>query len=232
MKLHYCLQLSPEWWAIRRGYPTASAFDRILTPTGKRSAQQKGYIAELVAELMELDGSGPSAFAGHGKIGTPAMQKGRDAEPEARAFYEMEHGRRVQQVGFAVSACGRFGCSPDGLVGDDGMLELKVPMGKTHAAYLMDGELPSEYRPQVHGQLVVSKRKWVDFMSYCPGLPHLTIRVTPDDYTSLLAEALDEFHDLYLKTLERFNGLHLHPMYRQAEPADPGPDAVTYAEEY
>lgn len=233
MKIHYCAQYSPAWWAVRNGYPTASDANRILTPKGKKSAAWTTYISELCAALLELPGSGPSAFSENGRMGNPAMQAGRDAEPEARKFYTLHTGNRVQQVGFVESSCKRYGCSPDGVIGTEGGLELKCPMGKTHAAYVIKGGLPNEYRPQVHAQLVVTGWKWVDFMSYCPGQPPVLVRVEPDDYTKLMAEALDEFHDRYVKILgETFHGLHLHPMYRQAEPADPGPDAVTYAEEY
>lgn len=191
MKIFKCVQYTPAWWEARRGIVTASAADRILTPTGKVSAQQDGYIAELIADIVDLS---PNAFSERGRIGTAAMEAGRQAEPKARNWYSMVRNVNVQQVGFVLSDCGRFGGSPDGLVGEEGGLELKCPLLKTQAGYLMDGEvLPNDYKPQVHFHLIVTNRPWWDFMSYAEGLPPLLIRVTPDDYTVKLAEALADF---------------------------------------
>jgi hypothetical protein len=197
-----CIQYDPSWWEARRGIPTASGFDRIITPTGKPSAQADGYIDELIGDLVDLR---PNAFSERGRMGTPEMQAGRDAEPAARAWYALESGADVKQVGFCLSDCGRFGCSPDGLVGDDGVLELKCPMLKTQSSYLRKAELPNDYRPQVHGHLLVTGRKWVDFMSYAPGLPTFRVTVVPDEYTAKLKAALDEFLVRYAEALAKFN---------------------------
>ena len=87
----------------------------------------------------------------------------------------------VQQVGFCLEDGGRYGCSPDGLVGDDGLVELKNPQGKTAVEYLLKGELPTTYFQQVQGQLLVTERAWCDFVSYYPGLPLLVLRVARDE---------------------------------------------------
>ena len=198
MKVHMMIQYSPEWWEVRRGIPTASAFDRILTPGGKLSGQSDGYIDELVGDAFCLN---PNFMTERPM--NHAMRAGLEAEPEARRFYEMENPTRtVQQVGFCLTDDGRFGCSPDALVGDDGVLELKCPQAKTQVGYLRDGTLPSEYRPQVHGHLLVTGRPWVDFCSYCPGLPPLVVKVMPDEFTVKLRNALEAFHDTYLKVLQ------------------------------
>lgn len=198
MKTFMCVQYSPEWWQIRRGVVTASAADRIITPTGKPSAQADGYIAELIADLVELS---PNAFSDRGRMGTPAMEAGRQAEPTARDWYSLTRNVDVQQVGFIRSECGRYGASPDGMIDkaeEPGSLELKCPLLKTHAKYLMEGQvLPSEYKPQVHFQLLVTRRKWVDFMSYAEGLPPLLVRVVPDSYTLLMANMLHDFLTRY-----------------------------------
>lgn len=197
-------QLSPAWYAAKLGIPSTSNFDRIITPgTGKLSKSADKYAAELIAELFCLD---------HGAMTeTPmnaAMRHGVSCEPEARAWYAMERNCEVTIVGGCTTEDGRFWASTDGLVGEDGVLELKCPKGATHAGYLFDGgKLPDEYKPQVHGELLVTGRQWVDFVSYVAGMPRqILVRVERDEYTVKLAKALDEFHVRYLELLELVKG--------------------------
>lgn len=207
MRVIECRQLTPEWWEARRGVPTASQFGRILTPkTLKPSAQADAYIDELIGDLVSLN---PPVFSQNGY--TAAMTAGREFEPEARRFYEMERGVDVREVGFVMDDLGRFGCSPDGLVGDDGGLELKCPLPKTHAGYLREGGLPVEYAPQVHGSLVVTGRAWWDFLSYAPGLPEVLVRVTPNEYTEALREALEVFWARYMEAMDKFKANRRQP---------------------
>lgn len=189
MKTFFMVQYSPEWWEARAGIPTASNFGRILTASGKLSAQADDYACELIGEAMNPSAPFFTERGGH----TAAMRNGQNTEPEARKYYTLETGNAVQQVGFCLTDDGRFGCSPDGLVGDDGCLELKCPLAKTQIGYLLEGKLPTEYRPQVHGQLIVTGRAYVDFLSYVPLLNPLLIRVTADEYTDRLRVALDSF---------------------------------------
>jgi hypothetical protein len=202
MKIIDCKQYSPEWWSARRGVPTASRFDEIITPsTGKKSGQAKAYMAELAGDVACLN---PNFFSERdAKPKSYAMAAGTANEPHARLFYEMERSAEVQQVGFVMSDCGRFGCSPDGLVGEDGGLELKCPMLKTQAQYVLGGTLPVEYRPQVHGTLIITGRPWWDFLSYSPGLPPLLVRVEPDEYTEALRQFLNEFFEEYQVVLKK-----------------------------
>ena len=180
-------QGSPEWFEARKGLPTASCFSKIITPkTGKLSASVDAYIAELIAETKEDTTE---------QIRSYWMERGRLLEGEARAWYEFETDSDVEQVGLILNH--GVGYSPDGLADPKGGLEIKCPMPKTHIKYLMAGEIPIEYKPQLHGGLYVAELDWIDFLSYCPGYNPLLIRVVPDDYTKQLAEALAIFLERY-----------------------------------
>ncbi len=192
-------QYSPEWWKERRGVPTASEFGSIMTAkTMKLAAAHETYIHRLIGDLFDLE------YGKKDDIATAAMRRGTEMEPEAREFYEVQNKADVRQVGFCLDTTGRFGCSPDGLVGEDGCLELKNPSAHTHVAWTLAGGLPDEHRAQVHGHLIVTGRKWCDFLSYYPGLPPLVVRTEPDEYTAKLAAALDEFWTKYQTALALF----------------------------
>lgn len=199
-------QYSPEWWNARRGLPTSSQFSRICTPSkGEYIAQASGYMHELIASLYD-----PS----YGEVDdykSAAMKNGTIMEPEARRFYEFERDAKVDDVGLCCTDDSKLGASPDGLVGDDGCLEIKSPLHKTQVAYLLDGDLPREYRCQVHGHLIVTGRDWCDFISYARGLPHLLVRVTPGSFTDSLRECLDQFCDEYAKAREQFASMYGPP---------------------
>ena len=115
-------------------------------------------------------------------------------EAEAREMYEFITGQTVVQVGFCLSnGCG---ASPDGLVGDNGILEIKCPLIYTHVSYLLENKVPTDYFQQVQGQLAVTGRQWCDFMSYYPGLKPLIIRATRDEaFISALNRELSAFND-------------------------------------
>lgn len=195
MKLHDCIQTSPAWWELRRARPTASDFDRICTPAkGDYAKAADTYINELIGAIVRFDPAGMTE-----KPMNAAMRHGVDCEPEARNWYAFDSGMEVRQVGFVTTDDGGLGCSPDGLVvGNDGRivggLELKCPQPATHVSYLRDGKLPTEYKPQVHGQLIVmGEVEWIDFVSYCDGFDPLKVRVVPDDFTATLRKHLDRF---------------------------------------
>ena len=118
-------------------------------------------------------------------------------EPAARSWYSFDRNVDIREVGFCLSSCGRFGCSPDGLIGEKGALEIKVPNMKTHIRYLREGVLPNAYKPQVHGTLLVTGREWVDFVSYSVSdeLPSLVVRVYPNEFTQALKVELNKFLD-------------------------------------
>lgn len=195
MKVYGFPQYSDEWNEIRAGIPTASCADKILTPTGKLSAQSDKYLNELLAER-----------AGYGDAPTEPtewMLRGLEMEPEARAYFEFEKGLTVTEVGFITNEDGTAGCSPDGLI--DGAIgwESKCPKASTQIGYLRTGELPAYYKPQVHFSMAVTGLdKWW-FMSYFPGLDPLIVLVERDEYTEKVAAAVKQFTDRLAAESER-----------------------------
>jgi hypothetical protein len=165
-------QYSPEYWAAKLGKPSSSKFGLILTTKGEKSAQAKKYMLKLAGERV--------AGVAEETYQNGVMRRGLELEAEAREYYEFITGQEVRQVGFCLADEGPWGASPDGLIGEEGCLEIKCPTMAVHVGYLLGGVLPSDYFQQVQGQLAVTGRPWVDFLSYYPGLPHLLVRVGPE----------------------------------------------------
>lgn len=198
MRVIDCEPYDDKWWRTRCGMPSTSEFGNIITPKKQEfAAAARSYAIQLIAD--QFDGNyGPQS-----EFQTQAMKDGHRMEPEARNYYEFHRDCELTPVGGVISDCGRFWSTPDSLVGSDGCLEIKNPTARVQVGYLLDGGLPAEYLPQTHGQLIVTGRQWVDFLSYSPGLPKLLVRVTPDAFTEKLRGYLDQFWTLYQELLER-----------------------------
>jgi hypothetical protein len=196
-------QRGPEWFEKRRGMPTCSRFSQILTAAkGQPSAAQDTLINELLAESL----CPPEAGMIRGNYISPEMEAGMKLEAEARCCYELEHARGpVSEVGFIIHASGRFGGSPDALVGEDGGVEIKCPNPATHIGYFRVGVLPSEYRCQVHGYMVVTGRPQWDFFSYARNIPPFYVRVLRDDFTAKLEAELLAFCERYNQARAMFD---------------------------
>uniref|UniRef100_A0A6H2A1P6 Putative exonuclease n=1 Tax=viral metagenome TaxID=1070528 RepID=A0A6H2A1P6_9ZZZZ len=171
MKIITCEQGSPEWYACKVGIPSASNFDKLITTKGEVSKQRTKYLYQLAGET--ITGVSEETYQ------NGAMQRGTILEAEAREFYQLITGEEVLQVGFCLAE--GFGASPDALVGEKGVLEIKCPIMSTHIGYLLDNVLPTEYIQQVQGELLATGRDWVDFLSYYPGIKPLIIRVNRDE---------------------------------------------------
>lgn len=159
------IQGSPEWHALRLGKVTASRVADVVarTKTGW-GASRANYMAELIAE--RLTGNVGDSFT------NAAMQWGTDQEPNARAAYEFRHDCEVAQIGFVIHPnIQDSGASPDGLIGDAGMVELKCPNTATHIETLLSGTVPAKYITQMMWQMACTGRKWCDFVSYDPRMP-------------------------------------------------------------
>jgi putative phage-type endonuclease len=167
------VQRSPEWFAQRVGKFTGSQYSCLMA--GPDTDTYKNYIREKAWE--RLTGKAVQGFT------NDAMQHGIDTEPQARAYYEFVTDTVVEEVGFLVHPDYPYlGVSPDGLVGSDGLLEIKCPQPKTHIEYLASKKLPAKYKAQVQGQLMVARRDWCDFVSFHPDSEYQSIvRVYADD---------------------------------------------------
>ena len=158
-------QGTDEWFAIRCGKVTASRVaDVIATTKSGYSASRANYEAQLICEI--LTGKPAESFS------NAAMQWGTETEPLARAQYELKTGEMVNQVGFVVHPMiEQAGASPDGLVGSEGLIEIKCPNTSTHLDTLLAQKVSSKYITQMTWQMVCTGRKWCDFVSYDPRLP-------------------------------------------------------------
>jgi putative phage-type endonuclease len=158
-------QGTPEWLAERLGKATASRISDIMAQTKSGpSASRQNYAAELIAE--RLTGNGGDFYI------NAAMQRGTDLEPDARVAYSFESGHTVEQVGFIPHpTIAMSGASPDGLVGDVGLVEIKCPGTAKHIATLTGGSIDGKYVNQMQWQMACTGRSWCDFVSYDPRLP-------------------------------------------------------------
>lgn len=166
MKIIEVIQGSPEWHAYRCGRVTASRVKDVVSKTakGEWGAKRRDYAAELICERL----TGVKA-AGY----TDAlMQWGIDTEPQAREVYALVHDVEVTQVGTVEHPTLAWSCaSPDGLVGTDGLVEIKCPKTATHLDTLQDEKIPGEYLKQMMWQMACTGRAWCDYVSFDPRLP-------------------------------------------------------------
>ena len=189
-------QGSPEWLASRLGRPSASNFGRLVTGSGKPSSSAESYVNEMIAERL-TGRSKPFYTNEH-------MERGTALEPEAREAYEFITDFEVVETGFILHDSEEFGCSPDGLVGEEGGLEIKCPSDSVHVSYLRAGKVPSKYYQQVQGCLWITGREWWDFMSYHPEMPHLLVRAHRNEkYIEAMAEQVEKAVKTIVEETER-----------------------------
>ena len=177
-----CEQGTDAWREARRGIPTASNFQAILTKGG--GVTRRTYLYKLAAE--RITGELTAQFSnGH-------TERGNIDEPYIRELYAEQSGYEIKEVGFM--RLGNIGYSPDGLVGDDGLIEIKSKLPHLQIACIISNEVPSEHIAQIQGGLYISGRQWCDFISYCQGLPNFYKRVYRDEeYIENLKTELDKF---------------------------------------
>lgn len=187
-------QGSQPWIEAHAGIPTASEFKNLVTEKGKirdwKTAMPKTYLFRKLAEAWGGPLPGFSAYA---------TEQGHFLEDKAIPMYELEYEVKVDRVAFCTTDDGRIGCSPDGLIGDDGGIEVKSLELPHHIEVLMDGILPAEYWAQVHGCMLVTGRPWWRFFAYRRNFPTLHLQINRDnEIQETLGDALRDF-------LERFD---------------------------
>lgn len=182
MEVIKCEQGSEEWYKAKLGIVSTSNFDKVLNSGTGRGLYMRRLAAERLTGITQPGYSNDN------------MENGLDLEGAARSYYL--NNSEVEQVGF-VKRDDWVGASPDGLVGKDGLIEIKCPLPSTHIDYILKGKMPTCYRPQVQGQLWVTKRDWCDWVSYCPtvkGRPFFSVRILRDEkYINVLRLAVEQF---------------------------------------
>lgn len=173
MIIHDVEQGTQEWYALRAGMPTASEFSKLVTSDGSLSKSLEGYAKTLAAE--KLAGRPVDAWQGN-----KHTDRGKELEPDAVAYYNFINECEIETVGFVTSDDGTCGCSPDGLVGPDGLAEFKCLKAENHIDAILyfrkHGRCKPAYIQQTQGQILICGREWCDLVFYHPDLPSLIIR--------------------------------------------------------
>ena len=190
-------QGSPEWFAQRLGRITASNFGALMTLPRSKKDREAGLISEtartyLIKKVSEVLTGMSKEFT------TQSMEWGSETEDEARKIYELENMVEVKQIGFAILESNPIvGGSPDGLVGDDGIIEIKCPDSNTFTGYLLGDSIVKGYMAQIQGNLWILDRSWCDFIVYDPRVIREDLRIhimrvnRDDEYISKIAQAVD-----------------------------------------
>ncbi len=206
MQVFTCDQGTVEWLEARMGIPTASEFSTVMAK-GKGAAESKTrltYLRKLAGEV--LTGEPMESF------GNAHMDRGKVMEEEARNFYSFMTDVDPELVGFIRS--GHKGCSPDALVGTNGLLEIKTKLPHLQIECLDRGTVPPEHVAQCQGALWVAEREWIDFVSYWPRLPLFVVRAYRDEaYIKRLSDSVDQFNEELASLVERVRSYE-----RRAEP--------------
>lgn len=200
-------QGSPEWLSARIGRVTASRMSAVCAKgkNGAPSTTRAACMSELIAEY--LTGQVAENYT------NADMQRGTELEPLARAAYEVKTRQMVDQVGLVLHPENdRWAASPDGIVGTDGLLEIKCPRTHVHIAYLLAGKPPSEYLAQMAWQAACCEREWVDFASFDPRMPEdlqlFVVRYTPQpSYIAELELEAAAFLEEMMSKIEKLKAL-------------------------
>ena len=181
-------QGTPEWFAARAGIPTASEFSTVMASGrgGGESKTRRTYMLKLAGE--RITGEPAESYQ------NAAMNRGKALEDDARQLYAFKTEADLVQVGFIRN--GAKGCSPDSLVGSDGMLEIKTQAPHLLIDTMQRGDAPPEHKAQCQGALWVAEREWIDLVIYYPKMPFLRFRLERDEgYIRQMAAAVREFNE-------------------------------------
>ena len=191
-----CDQGTEEWFLARAGIPTASQFATVMASGrgGGESKTRAKYMRQLAGEI--ITGKPMESFS------NVHMERGHAMEPEARELYSFATDTVPDQVGFILN--GQKGCSPDSLIGTNGMLEIKTKLPDLLIECLERDDFPPEHRAQCQGALWVAEREWIDIVVYWPEMPVFIKRAYRDEaYIATMAEAVDKFNEELAELVER-----------------------------
>lgn len=204
MKIHNVKQGSSEWLFLRAGKLTCSKLDSIISPKWK-IREGEGVDDYCTDRATEKITGQPLDL---GEEGSWDMDQGTMLEAEAIPWLMCVHDIKVDRVGFITTDDDLMGCSPDGLIGEDGGIEVKCPTLKIHSRYIVKGKVPEKYLAQIHGAMYVTGRKWWLFMSYSRQFPKLIVRVERDEaIQSKIHAAVEAFKESFTEKLARINEL-------------------------
>lgn len=191
-----CEQGTEEWFRARMGIPTASEFKTLLgiKKDARDKVTRQTYMLKLAGEI--LTGEPMQSYS------NDHMERGRVMEDEARHDYAFMANTDLVRVGFVIN--GPKGCSPDSLIGANGMLEIKTAFPHILGALILKDDFPPEHMAQCQGALWVAEREWLDLKVYWPKMPQFVKRLhRNEDYISKISQAVDEFNDELEQIVER-----------------------------
>lgn len=200
MIIHDVEQGTPEWFAIRLGRVTGSAMSSVLAKGQGKTRASLMY--KLIGE--KITGEPTEGY------GNQHMERGTMLEPDAREIYEQINGIECEIVGFITEdfSGNTVGFSPDALVGDDGIAEIKTKLPHIQAELLISGRVPPEHTAQIQCGLWVTGRRWLDFISYWPGMPLFIKRVERDEtYIATMAQEVAAFYAELNEKLEKIRAM-------------------------
>lgn len=192
--IHDMEQGGPEWFSVRAGKPTASMFSTVMAKGEGKT--RRAYMLKLAGEI--LTGEPMETYS------NVHMERGQEQEDNARDRYALTHDAEPKRIGFIEDADLGAGCSPDALLGDDGVLEIKSALPHIQIERLLAGKVPPEHVAQCQGNLLITRRNYIDFVSHCPRLPLFVKRAYRDEaYLKNLASEIERFNDELAVTVDR-----------------------------
>lgn len=207
MIVYKCEQRSEAWHEVRCGRVTGTRFKDLMM--GETTKGYRDLVTNIACEI--ITGRAEETYT------NAVMEAGIEMEPEARKEYESIFGIEIKEAGFIIPDedhryHGWVGISPDGLTPDNGMIEIKCPLMKTHLGYISEGKLPAEYKYQVYGQLFVTELDYCDFISYSEGMKPFIIRVKPDiDIFIEFENRLDKLIEQVLEKISSYDKYNYLP---------------------
>jgi len=203
LTVYDCEQGSEDWFRARMGIPTASEFGTVLAPrAGSEGKMRRTYLHKLAGEIITGE---PME-----RYGNAHMDRGHEMEAGARSLYAFMSDADPTQIGFLRN--GQKGCSPDSLIGDAGMLEIKTKLPHLLIDCILKDDFPAEHKAQCQGALWVAEREWVDIAVYWPRMPLFVKRAYRDEeYISKLSDAIDAFNADLAAVVDRIKAYGVEP---------------------